>query len=393
MPPEAGSSQDLTGHARLPSTMLAAVITGHGGLEVIEVREVPTPRPGAGEVLVQVAAAGCNNTDLWTREGSYGLSGASGEPGGWLGPLDFPRIQGADVVGVVVAVGERVPGVVVGSRVLVDPAEYDGPDPDGRPVDVLGSERDGGFAQYVVVSADRAHRVDGSPLTDVGLAALPIAYGTALGMLERGAVAAGHTVLVTGASGGVGLAVVQLAVAAGAHVVAVCSAGKAEPVLAAGAAQVVDRRRDGVIADAERAAPQGYDAVIDVVAGPMVGAGLGLLRPGGRWVVAGSLGGWAVDIGVRRLYLSNLALVGSTMHTPRIFDRLADLARRGVVRPVIAATFALDEIPQAQRQLAERAHVGKLVVIPDPTRRPPQPPGEDDAPAAHGREGLEPRTT
>jgi NADPH:quinone reductase-like Zn-dependent oxidoreductase len=183
-------------------------------------------------------------------------------------------------------------------------------------------------------------------------------------MLERGSVADGHTVLVTGASGGVGLAAVQLAHARGARVVAVCSGTKADAVRGAGAAEVVDRQRGRVLAEAADAAPAGYDAVIDVVAGPLVGPGLGLLRAGGRWVVAGALDGWAVELDVRRLYLANLALVGSTMHTPHIFDLLVDLAREGAVRPVIAATFELGDVAEAQRQLAQRGHVGKLVVVP-----------------------------
>ncbi len=348
----------------LPSTMRAAVITRHGGPGVIDVRDVPVPHPGPDEVLVRVAAAGCNNTDLWTREGSYGLTGGSNQRAGWLGPLDFPRIQGGDVAGIVVACGEVVATDVLGSRVLVDPANYGDSGPDARPVDVLGSERDGGFAEYVVVPADRAHRVGESPLSDVELAALPIAFGTALGMLERGSVTGEHTVLVTGASGGVGLAVVQLAHARGARVVAVCSGNKADGVRSAGAAVIVDRQRGRVIAEAAEAAPRGYDAVIDVVAGPLVGPGLGLLRPGGRWIVAGALDGWSVELDVRRLYLANLTLVGSTMHTPRIFALLVDLARRGAIRPVIAATFGLDAVPEAQRQLAQRQHVGKLVVVP-----------------------------
>ena len=345
----------------LPDAMRAAVTLRHGGLEEIDLREVAVPRPGPGDVLVRVAAAGCNNTDLWTREGAYGAPDA---PAGWLGPLDFPRIQGGDVAGTVVAAGDSESAELVGSRVLVDPANYDGSGPDALPDDILGSERDGGFAEYVVVPALRAHPVDDSPLSDAELAALPIAYGTALGMLERGSVAHGHTVLVTGASGGVGLAAVQLARARGARVVGVCSGEKGAAVRAAGADAVVDRGRARVIADADEAAPEGYDAVIDVVAGPTVASGVGLLRPGGRWVVAGALGGWAVDLDVRRLYLANLSLVGSTMHTPRIFDRLVDIARSGAVRPTVAATFALEDMAEAQRQLAQRHHVGKLVVVP-----------------------------
>jgi len=343
--------------------MRAAVLTRHGGPDAIEVRDVPVPRPGPHEVLVRVSAAACNNTDLWTREGSYGSASDSTRRAGWRGPIDFPRIQGGDVAGTVVADGAEETDLV-GSRVLVDPADYEDSGPDARPVDVLGSERDGGFAEYVVVPASRAHRVDESPLSDVELAALPIAYGTALGMLERGSVTGDHTVLVTGASGGVGLAAVQLAHARGARVVAVCSGDKSDDVRSAGAAVIVDRHRGRVLAEAAEAAPAGYDAVIDVVAGAMVGRGLGLLRAGGSWVVAGALDGWAVELDVRRLYLANLALVGSTMHTPRIFDLLVDLARQGLVRPVVAATFGLEEVPEAQQRLAQRQHVGKLVVVP-----------------------------
>ncbi len=127
---------------------------------------------------------------------------------------------------------------------------------------------------------------------------------------------------------------------------------------------MVDRGRGQVVADLAQASPQGYDAVIDVIAGETLETGLDLVRPGGRWVVAGALGGWEVRLDVRRLYLANVALVGSTMHTPRIFALLVDLARRGDVRPLVAETYALDDVVEAQRQLARRAHVGKIVVIP-----------------------------
>ncbi len=183
-------------------------------------------------------------------------------------------------------------------------------------------------------------------------------------MLDRGRVAAGHTVLVTGASGGVGLAAVQLAVARGARVVAVCSAAKADGVRDAGAQHVVDRGRGRVVADVRAAVPGGIDCAVDLVAGDLVDDGLGLLRPGGRWVVAGALGGHRISLDVRRLYLANQALLGSTMHTRRVFRQLVELARSGAVRPVLARTYALADLPSAQADLAGRSLVGKLVVVP-----------------------------
>ncbi len=104
--------------------------------------------------------------------------------------------------------------------------------------------------------------------------------------------------------------------------------------------------------------------MVDVVAGTTLGEGLDLLRTGGRWVVAGALGGHEVSLDVRVLYLRNLSLVGSTMHTPAHFQQLADLARDGAVRPVVARTYPLAEAARAQTDLAGRRHVGKLVLVP-----------------------------
>ena len=109
--------------------MLAAVLTSFGGPEVLELRTVPVPVPGAGEVLVRVSAAALNNTDLWTRRGAYGLPGDPDALAGWRGPVDFPRIQGGDIAGEIAAVGDGVDPGRVGRRVVVDPAFYDGPGP------------------------------------------------------------------------------------------------------------------------------------------------------------------------------------------------------------------------------------------------------------------------
>src|SRR4051812_10609568 len=222
-----------------PRTMLAAVLTGHGGPEKLHVIAVPRPGPGPGELEVKVAAAAVNNTDIWTREGAYGLPGDPSALAGGRGPVHFPRIQGGDVAGYVSAVGAGVDPARLGARVVVDPALYDGPGDEALPVGILGSEADGGFAEYVRVAAERAHDADDSPLTDEQLACLPVAYGTAMGMLERAGLREGETVLVTGASGGVGYALVELAAARGARVLALTSGSKAALVAAAGAATVL----------------------------------------------------------------------------------------------------------------------------------------------------------
>lgn len=153
----------------------AAVLTGHGGPDRIVVRDdVPDPVPDVGQVRVQVSASSVNNTDIWTREGAYGAADDPNAVAGWRGtPLRFPRIQGADAVGVVDAVGPSVARDLEGRRVLVDPAIYDDDRPDATPIGLLGSERDGAFAQYLVADAERVHDVSASPLHDRELAALP----------------------------------------------------------------------------------------------------------------------------------------------------------------------------------------------------------------------------
>ncbi|MFC5137440.1 zinc-binding dehydrogenase [Actinomycetospora rhizophila] len=350
----------------IPDAMQAAVLTRHGGPEALELRTVPVPRPERGEVLVRVTAAALNNTDLWTRRGAYGLPGDPDALAGWRGPITFPRIQGGDIAGEIVALGEGVDAARSGRRVVVDNAFYDGDGPDAGPIGLLGSEADGGFAQYVVCLDERAHDVGASPLTDEELACLPVAYGTAAGMLARGRIGAGETVLVTGASGGVGLAAVQLATARGARVVALTAPGKEEALREAGAADVVLRGAEPrAVADAVAdAAGSPLDAVVDVVGGPLLPALLDRIRDGGRWVIAGAIGGHTVDLDLRRLYLHNVALVGSSMHTPAYFAELVADAVAGRVRPRIAARYALADIHAAQEEFAASGYVGKIVVVP-----------------------------
>jgi NADPH:quinone reductase-like Zn-dependent oxidoreductase len=343
--------------------MMAAVLTRHGGADALEVRrDWPVPAAGPREVLVRVDAAAVNNTDIWTREGAYGLPGRPDAKSGWRGPIRFPRVQGGDIAGRVVAAGTDVPPDLLGRRVLVDPAIYRDDSDDAPPVGLLGSEADGGFATHVVVCAARAHDVADSPLTDEELACLPVAYGTAMGMLERAGLRGGETLLVTGASGGVGLALVQLAAARGAHVVAVTSSAKAGALADAGATQVVCRDAGDLAEQVTAAVPAGLDAVADVAGGPGIVQLLPLLRDDGRWVIAGAVAGAVVPFDLRRLYLHNRRLIGSSMHTREHFAKLVELARTGSIRPRIAGRHALADIHQAQRQFLERRHVGKIVI-------------------------------
>ena len=167
-------------------------------------------------------------------------------------------------------------------------------------------------------------------------------------------------VLVTGASGGVGSAAVQLAKRRGAHVVAIASATKAETLRAIGADEVVDRGADLVAAVGR----DSIDAVIDLVAGPAWPAFLDVLRRGGRYATAGAIAGPLVELDVRTLYLKDLTFFGCTFQDEAVFENLVAYIERGEIRPLVAKTFALRDIRQAQEEFLAKAFVGKLVLIP-----------------------------
>ena len=351
--------------------MHGVLLTGHGGLDMLEYRsDIPTPAPGAGEVLIRVSAAGVNNTDINTRTGWYSKSvtGASGDGGdtgsagdaGWAGTsLRLPRIQGADCCGRIVAVGEGVDASRIGERVIV--ASMQASLGEGGPFDsgTLGSERDGAFAQYCVAVAAETHAVE-TDLTDIELGAIPCAYSTAEGMLQRAGVGETDRVLVTGASGGVGMAAVQLARLRGAHVIALSGASKADAVLAAGAHEVVDRDADLRTWPGERS----VDVVVDLVAGSGFPRLVAVLRRGGRYVTAGAIAGPIVQLDVRDLYLKDLSLLGCTFQPPSVFAALVGHINAGRVRPLVSKTYPLSEIRAAQEAFMSKAYPGKIVLVP-----------------------------
>ncbi|OQX30419.1 MAG: alcohol dehydrogenase [Candidatus Sedimenticola endophacoides] len=339
--------------------MKGVQLTGYGGLEKLRYREdIPLPAFGPRDVLIKVGAAGVNNTDLNTRVGWYLKQGDEQGAEGWSEiPLRFPRIQGADVCGRVVAAGDQVDTALLGARVLVEPCLYEA---GGRSLEhpwYFGSECDGGFAQYTVVAARHAHRVE-SGLSDIELASFPCSYSTAENLLTRAGVGRGERVLVTGASGGVGSAVIQLAGARGARVVAVTSPAKSAQVLGLGAERTLGR-------DEELATVLGkssVDVVIDLVGGRQWPALLDLLRPFGRYATSGAIAGPFVDLDLRTLYLKDLTLFGCTVLGRDVFPRLIKRIEAGQVSALVAKTFALTEIALAQTRLEERRHIGKFVI-------------------------------
>ena len=348
--------------------MRAVLLTGHGGLEKLEYREdVPTPEPSEGEVLIAVGAAGINNTDVWTREGAYGTEEDPEAASGWRRghPLRFPRIQGADIVGRIAGVGGGVDASRIGGRVIVDNALYGGGEEGLVASGIFGSERDGGFAEYVAVPAENAHEIE-SPLGDAELATFPTAYVTSLRMLNRARLSAGETVLVTGASGGVGSGLVQLARLRGARVIAQVGAGKEDQARALGAEAVVTRDTgDLPAAVAEVAGRRPIDVVADVVGGDAFTDLLGVLRPLGRYVTAGAIAGPMVRLDLRTLYLKQLELIGSTMGTHEEFASLVEHIASGRIKPLLAGTYPLSDVRQAQRDFMNKNFFGKLVLIPN----------------------------
>ncbi len=339
--------------------MRAICLNSHGGTDMLEWRtDVPVPECGPRDVLVEVAAAAINNTDINTRVAWYSKHDADSADASWAGaPLDFPRIQGIDVCGRIAAVGSEVSGDRIGERVLVEPClrEYAGELRD--PPWFLGSECDGGFAQYCVVPSRHAFAID-SELTDIELASFPCSYSTAENMLTRAGVGAGEHVLVTGASGGVGSAAVQLARARGADVTVVTSPEKAEGLLAIGAGRAIARGENPVNALGRNK----VDVVIDLVAGPQWPQLLDVLKPGGRYAVSGAVGGPIVELDVRTLYLKDLSFYGCTALEDGVFAALVERIENGAIKPLVAAEFPLQEIVAAQEMFMTGSYTGKIVL-------------------------------
>jgi len=364
----------------LPRTMRAVVLTGHGGLDKLVYREdVPVPEPEPGEVLIKVAACGMNNTDVNTRTAWYSDTVTSGvttdggaegfasireEAASWgRSRLTFPRVQGADAVGRIVAVGSGVAPSRIGERVMVDGWLRDPDDPlDIEKAGYFGSECDGGYAEFTVAPEANAVVVT-SDLSDVELATFMVACSTAEGMIRHVHPEPGDWVLVTGASGGVGTAAIQLLKRRGANVIALAGRAKADALRTLGADAVIARDTSDLVGEVAAITPSGLvEGVVDVVGGPMFGDVIRSMRQGARYASSGAIAGPMVTFDLRLLVYRDLEFHGSTVTPLDVFRDVVGYIEKKEIRPVVAAVYPLARLAEAQAKFLKKDFVGNIVI-------------------------------
>ena len=325
--------------------MKAAVIEKQGGVENIVYRDWPDPEVRPDDVLIRVRACGLNHLDIFVRRGMPGF------------PVPMPFISGGDIAGDITEVGSGVADWAVGDRVIVNPMTDEG---------MIGEQRQGGMAELIAVPASHLIGLPDQVPFEVG-AAIPVNYGTATRMLvTHGEVAPGELVLVIGASGGIGVAAVQIAKLVGARVIAAAgSAEKCVKLSDLGADHVIDYSTQDFSREAWRlSGKQGVDVVINSTGGDTWVASLKALRPQGRLITCGATAGFDPQTDIRYIWVRELRILGSNGYSQ---DEIATAARHvaeGRLSPVISHRFALAELGQAETLMERRDFLGKIVLLP-----------------------------
>jgi NADPH:quinone reductase-like Zn-dependent oxidoreductase len=343
--------------------MQAVQFTEHGDRDVIEYGEFPDIEPERGEVRIEVRAGALNHLDVWTRRGLPGLN------------LSMPHIPGSDAAGVVDAVGPGVTRVSPGDAVAVSAGRHCGDCEfcrDGaftRCVDyhIIGEHTRGVHAEYPVVPADALVPVP-EGVDWERAAAAPLVFQTAWRMLvTRADLDPGESVLVLGASGGVGHAAVQIADYLGAEVYATASSeAKLAHARDIGADHAIDYESEN-FADAirEHTGKRGVDVVVDHVGAATWQDSLASLARGGRLVTCGATTGPHPETDINRIFWNQLSVLGSTMGTPGEVDDVLELVWAGELEPHVRATLPMSEAAEGHRMLEDRAGFGKVVLVPD----------------------------
>jgi len=325
--------------------MKAAVIEKQGGVENIAYRDWPDPVARAGDVIVRVRACGLNHLDIFVRRGMPGF------------PVPMPFISGGDIAGEIAAVGEGVGGWQTGDRVTLNPGTDEG---------MIGEQLIGGLAELVRVPAQYLVRLPDNLSFDLG-AAIPINYGTAHRMLfHRGRLTAGETVLVLGASGGVGVACVQFARMAGATVIAAAgSAEKCARLKDLGADHVIDYSEQDFSAETWKlTGKQGAHMVINFTGGETWAPSLRCARRGGRVLTCGATAGHAPATDLRYIWVRELDVLGSNSYSQDDIERSVALVAEGNFTPAISHRLPLSRTAEAETLMEDRAFFGKIIVNP-----------------------------
>jgi NADPH:quinone reductase-like Zn-dependent oxidoreductase len=342
--------------------MRAMVLDRFGGPEVLESREMPEPRCGADEVVIEVKACGINHLDIWVRNGLPGL-----EP-------EMPHILGGDVVGTVAVCGTLVHHYKVGDKVLVHPTLscgdcddcHSGHDHLCRHHDVLGRFRRGGYAQRVAVPARNLMPYP-ARLSWEQAAAVPLVFLTAWHMLvKRARVQPGEDVLGVGAGSGVGSAAIQIARMLGARVIATAGTkDKMERARALGAHDVVDYSR-GDFAPVVRALTgrRGVHVAVEHVGGAVFESALASLARDGRLVTCGATTGSRVTLDINTLFGRHLSVMGSWMGSRGDLAEVLRFIADGRLEPVVDSVLPLTDAAEAHRRIERREHFGKVVLVP-----------------------------
>lgn len=336
--------------------MRVAAFTDLVGPEGVTVQDTADPEPSAGEAVVDVEACSINRHDLWILEGDSAM----------VGEGSLPFVSGLDVAGVVAETG---PGAAVseGDRVLLCPNQTCGECRYCRegPENLCQAFMlyHGGLAERATVDAARLIPLP-DDLSFVDAACLPTAYLTAWHMLRKADVTAGDLVFVPGATGGVGVAAVQLAGVIGAETIGTStSERKLSRLEALGCDHLVHSADPDELVSEVRSVGQ-PDAVVNHLAGEYVEVGCTVMRRGGTQVICGRTAGPRVDTAAAPFFLRHQEILGSTMGTQPELERLVDLAADGAFEPVVGDTYSLDATAEAFRDIQERDAFGKLVVEP-----------------------------
>ncbi len=335
--------------------MRAAAFTELVGPKGVSIVERPTHEPGPGEAVVDVRACSINRHDLWILDGDSAM--VSGD--------NLPFVSGLDVAGEIRAVGDGVSTVDPGDRVVLCPNETcghcrfcrEGPENLCESFSLFH----GGLAEEATVPADRLLALPDS-VEFTTAAAIPTAYMTAYHMLRRAEVGPTDLVFVPGATGGVGVACVQLADVLGANSIGTSSSAEK---LATVEEMGLDHGIEATDPDTIQAAVEQIgepDAAMNHLGGEYTDLGLSVMRRGGRMAVCGRTAGGTSEIGITGLFLGHKQIIGSTMGTQQDLQRLVDLTAAGELAPKIDDTYPLEETADAFRAMKERDSVGKLVV-------------------------------